>query len=235
MAASPGAVGSGVAGTVGVGAQFCGAGSTCAPTSAGSLGVATSGLATGVWVRPDKAVRSRRSAAVPRSAPSSRTLDGVAAGFDSRGDEAMRSRGSARTDGAVPCSARSSRRPRVGVAAGFGSPSEEAVRWRCSARTDGAAPCLAPSSRTLGGVAAGRPWLLAAGRPWLLADPLLGRFALRPDDAGLLRRCVVRSPSPRAVRFVASVCERRRCWVDRVDLPLACPLSRVDALARPRR
>jgi hypothetical protein len=152
MAASPGAVGSGVAGTVGVGAQFCGAGSTCAPTSAGSLGVATSGFATGVSVRPDKAVRSRRSAAVPRSAPSSRTLDGV-----------------------------------------------------------------------------------AARRPWLLADPLLGRFALRPDDAGLLRRCVVRSPSPRAVRFVASVCERRRCWVDRVDLPLACPLSRVDALARPRR
>jgi hypothetical protein len=189
MAASPNAVGSGVAGSVGVGAQFCGAGSTCAPTSAVSLGVASSGFATGVSVRPDKAVRSRCSAAASRSAPSSRTLDGVAAGFDSPPDEAMRSRGSARKDGAVPRSA--------------------------------------PSSRTLDGV--------AAGRPRLLADPLLGRFAVRPDDAGLLRRCVVRSPSPRVVRFVASVGERRRCWVDRVDLPLACPLSRVGALAEPRR
>jgi len=86
---------------------------------------------------------------------------------------------------------------------------------------------LAPSSPSLDGVAAGRPWLLAA--------PLLGRFAVRPDDAGLVRRCGVCSPSPGVVRFVASVCERRRCWLDRVDVPLACPLSRVDALARPRR
>src|SRR4051794_24652385 len=112
---------------------------------------------------------------------------------------------------------------------------------RCAAAT-------AASLRLAGsGVATGtsvRPGE-AARWAWRSDDaPLRWRWVLRGEDAPLLRRWLLRSPSLRVVRFAASVCERWRCWVDRVDLRFVCPLSRsrvlvwlrlrVLALERPR-